>query len=320
MPTACEKLRYDHEFYTLSYQDIRSFNEDGGRDHFLLHGINEGRFCSAYHVLSEHYPEFAEAFDWRGLRFRSTDQQTPLQLTQSLVNGLMCGLPSPLDKQLSDMSRTPTIAKHGKIFDHLRYRFNDPGCKVLEIGSRAVCSGSMWKQYIPDCSYVGFDVMAGSNVDVVGDAHRLSDYFEAESFDLIVSFAVFEHLAMPWVVAEEIAKVLKVGGYLAIETHFSHSEHELPWHFFQFNANGLEILFNKALGFETIDKGMDNPIVGRFSSQAADYLQGQVVPNLFCHSSLIAMKVSPAGFRDGFDWRAALPAALKSTMYPPLPV
>ena len=42
-----------------------------------------------------------------------------------------------------------------------------------------------------------------------------------EKFDIIYSSACFEHFAMPWVVAIEIAKLLKVGGIVFVETHFS---------------------------------------------------------------------------------------------------
>ena len=79
-----------------------------------------------------------------------------------------------------------------------------------------------WKRFFPDVQYTGIDIIDGENVDLVADAHRLSEYFDKESFDLVLSFAVFEHLAMPWVVAEEISKVLKIGGHVAIETHFSY--------------------------------------------------------------------------------------------------
>ena len=44
-----------------------------------------------------------------------------------------------------------------------------------------------------------------------GDAHKLSSYFTGEKFDLIYSSAVLEHFAMPWIVATEIARILKVG-------------------------------------------------------------------------------------------------------------
>ncbi len=73
---------------------------------------------------------------------------------------------------------------------------------------------------------------------------------------------------MPWLVATEIAKLLNVGGHVFVETHFSYSSHERPWHFFQFTDMALKLLFNEALGFECIEAGVSNPIVGRFSTLA----------------------------------------------------
>jgi hypothetical protein len=61
---------------------------------------------------------------------------------------------------------------------------------------------------------------------------------------------------MPWLVATEIAKLLKVGGVLFVETHFSFSSHERPWHFFQFSDMALRVLFSPALGMECIEAGM----------------------------------------------------------------
>jgi hypothetical protein len=34
-----------------------------------------------------------------------------------------------------------------------------------------------------------------------------------------------------------------VGGVLFVETHFSFSSHERPWHFFQFSDMALRVLF-----------------------------------------------------------------------------
>lgn len=309
-------LKYDHDFYILSYADLLHHNPEEGRAHFLANGMAEGRYCSSYHLLIDTFPELAEAFNLRGLKFDSPKKQSPLELTQSFMKILICGHPSSIDTQAYKAERMPTIAKHGRIHEWCGSYFNSQHYRVLELGSRAVCSDSAWKQYLPDCSYVGFDVMEGKNVDVVGDAHKLSEYFDQNSFDLIMSFAVFEHLAMPWIVAEEIAKLLKVGGVLAIETHFSFSEHELPWHFFQFNSNALEVLFNKYMGFETIDKGMDSPMIGRFAHGSAEYLSGTLVGNLYCHSSLISQKVRQVAFGQNLDWRQALPSVIEGTMYP----
>jgi hypothetical protein len=132
----------------------------------------------------------------------------------------------------------------------------------------------------------------------------------------VISFAVLEHIAMPWILAEEISKVLAVNGHVCIETHFSYSEHELPWHFFQFNSNALEVLFCPELGFEIVDSGLDTPMVGRFSHYAAEYLRGKLVYNLFCHSSLIAKKITDKDTKQNFDWRQVSARIALESMYP----
>ena len=151
-------------------------------------------------------------------------------------------------------------------------------------------------------------------MNVVGDAHRLSDLVSGQ-FDAVYSSAVFEHLAMPWIVAEEIAKVLKVGGWLFVETHFSFSSHERPWHFFQFSDMGLRALFSPALGFRCVEASMQNPIVGRFSHHADGYLRLKPVMGLYCHSSLIARKDRDV---PGFRWSdVELSEVVSGTRYPP---
>jgi ubiquinone/menaquinone biosynthesis C-methylase UbiE len=169
---------------------------------------------------------------------------------------------------------------------------NKHGMRILEIGSREVSGQSHARQEFMNAQYVGFDFYPGRNVDVVGDAHKLSSYFgEEEKFDIIYSSACFEHFAMPWIVAVEIAKLLKIGGLVFIETHFSFSSHERPWHFFQFSDMALKILFSEALGFECIEAGMSNPIVGRFSYLADEYLRNKPVTGLYCHSEYLGKKV-----------------------------
>lgn len=62
------------------------------------------------------------------------------------------------------------------------------GKDVLEVGSRVV-TGTNFRSLFEKADYIGFDYYAGDNVDVVGDAHRLSHYFD-KKFDLIFSSAV----------------------------------------------------------------------------------------------------------------------------------
>lgn len=208
----------------------------------------------------------------------------------------------------------PDLTRHQSLFETVIRLGDKPGFRILEIGSREVTGSYGLRARLQHAQYVGFDYYEGRNVDVAGDAHRLSELVEGR-FDLVFSTAVFEHLAMPWVVAEEIAKVLKPGGLLLVETHFSYAAHERPWHFFQFSDMGLRALFSPALGFETIEATMQNPIVGRFSAFADRYLRFQPVQALYCHATILARKVRDV---DGFRWRDVdLVEVVGETTYPP---
>jgi len=192
---------------------------------------------------------------------------------------------------------------------------NKSGMKVLEIGSREVTGPSNARKEFAKAEYVGFDYYPGDNVDIVGDAHKLSSYFkDGEQFDIIYSSACFEHFAMPWVVAVEITKLLKLGGLVFVETHFSFSSHERPWHFFQFSDMALKVLFSEALGFECVEAGMSNPIVGRFSSLADGYLKNRPVSGLYCHSEYLGRKTRDV---NSFDWtQINLSSVVGESKYP----
>jgi hypothetical protein len=187
--------------------------------------------------------------------------------------------------------------------------------KDLEVGSRDEKNLSNSRKQFTKAEYVGFDYYHGKNVDVVGDAHKLSSYFSGnEKFDIIFSSSCFEHFSMPWVVATEISKLLKVGGIDFIETHFSFSSHERPWHFFQFSDMALKVLFSEALGFECIEAGMSNPIVGRFSKLADSYLRNKPIAGLYCHSTYLGKKVRNV---DDFKWEQTdIEIVVAGTKYP----
>lgn len=206
-----------------------------------------------------------------------------------------------------------TNASHSNFLDYLISNGDKEGFRILEIGSREVCGESKARSLFSKAEYIGFDIYEGANVDIVGDIHKLSTYFN-QPFDIIYSHAVFEHLAMPWIAAEEIAKCLKVGGIVCVMTHFSHSSHERPWHFYQYSDMGLKVLFSSALGFECIDAGVSNPIVGRFSSLAEPYLRFAPLKGLYCHSGYIGKKIKSV---DSFDWRSVkMEDVVGNTSYP----
>jgi Methyltransferase domain len=130
---------------------------------------------------------------------------------------------------------------------------------VLEIGSRAR-SGITYRECVPkNLGYVGMDILAGPNVDVVGDAHALEELFGKNRFVAAFSRSVFEHLAMPWKVAIELNRVLVPGGIVFTATHQTWPLHEEPWDFWRFSQHTWTTLFNSSTGFEVLEAACGEP-------------------------------------------------------------
>ncbi|GLV23535.1 hypothetical protein TomMM35A_33730 [Sphingobium sp. TomMM35A] len=166
----------------------------------------------------------------------------------------------------------------------------NPGGSMIELGSRAR-SGNVYTDLFPSLSrYVGTDIMAGPNVDVVADAHTLSRSV-GEQFDYAFSVSVFEHLIMPWVAAYELNKTLKLGGLIYMQSHPAYPLHDEPWDFFRFSENAWTGLFNKFTGFEVIKTGYSTPatVVPQNASNGA--LQGLDMAVTYLNSAVIAKKV-----------------------------
>jgi SAM-dependent methyltransferase len=76
--------------------------------------------------------------------------------------------------------------------------------RILNVGSKDVRIGA-------NC--VNFDCVAGPEVDVIGDAHRLSTHFEKESFDAVILSAVLQYCEDPRLVIEQAAQILRPEGW-----------------------------------------------------------------------------------------------------------
>lgn len=171
-------------------------------------------------------------------------------------------LSQSVDFQGSKPTMPVGLSGGGGIFDNFVDIVNANHLRVLEIGSRLGAPDHISNRQILTgaASFTGFDYYPDHNTDVVGDAHKLSQYFPNQKFDAIFSLSVFEHLAMPWVVAMEINKCLEIGGLTFHATHFAWPLHEIPWDFWRFSDNGLKVLFSPAMGFEIIDAGLFHPL------------------------------------------------------------
>jgi SAM-dependent methyltransferase len=122
---------------------------------------------------------------------------------------------------------------------------HDKTGSVLEIGTkRWGTNPTHHKQLFPLASrYVMTDFEPGIDVDVVADAHKLSETFGENTFDVIWSSSTWEHLHSPWIASSEVMKVLKPGGLVCIQTHFCFPWHNYPGDYFRFTREALEHLF-----------------------------------------------------------------------------
>lgn len=75
---------------------------------------------------------------------------------------------------------------------------------------------------------VGLDIRKAEGVNLTGDAHRLP--FANSAFDVVLSMQVLEHLRRPWIAVEEVARVLRPGGYFVGSVAFLKPYHSSYFH------------------------------------------------------------------------------------------
>lgn len=85
---------------------------------------------------------------------------------------------------------------------------------------------------------------------VQGDGLNLP--FRSNTFALVLSQAVIEHVCDPQRMVDEIHRVLRPGGLVWAEVAFMQPVHQPPLHFFNVTPFGLTHLFR---GFEIVEQG-----------------------------------------------------------------
>ena len=110
---------------------------------------------------------------------------------------------------------------------------------------------SRYKEWIVTkaTSYTAMDLFQFPGIDIVGDV--LNPPLPDASYDTAVSTHVIEHVREPWVMAEQMHRVLKPGGTIIIMAPFMYPFHADPTDFFRFSEQGIASLFER-LGMEIV--------------------------------------------------------------------
>jgi len=117
---------------------------------------------------------------------------------------------------------------------------------VVEMGSRAAAG----QEDIADVrgifaagEHIGCDIQPGTGVDRIEDIHDLT--FPDNSVGTVLAFETLEHVADPIRAVEEMYRVLRPGGVLAMSSLMFFPIHEHPSDYWRFTPQGFELLLQQ---------------------------------------------------------------------------
>ncbi|MGL6209388.1 MAG: methyltransferase domain-containing protein [Paracoccaceae bacterium] len=206
-------------------------------------------FANMGHAIAGVFAEWKE-LDRMGAS--EADRLAELTLHARFQDGLVVDLPLG-----SMFGRLETKVTDGVLFGKQvsEYAAANSGTPVfLEVGARGSASASVRQSVSSVWRYVGLDYQSDPNVDIVGDAHRLTDFIDLGSVDVVYSSEVMEHLLSPIRFVLEANRVLKQGGLFIARMPTTWPLHAEPWDFWRISSHGWTSILNANTGFKIIDR------------------------------------------------------------------
>ena len=132
------------------------------------------------------------------------------------------------------------------------------GMKVLEVGSKLDNQQSQGKHEMlmtlfqktykdQNYKYIGTDIEEGDNVDIAVDltepdsADKIIEKFG--QFDFVNFSNVLEHTPTPWLMVEQVSKLVKQEGMMFISSPWVHRYHRYPDDYYRYSHRAIEYLF-----------------------------------------------------------------------------
>ncbi len=103
--------------------------------------------------------------------------------------------------------------------------------------------------------HIGCDIQEGQGVDRIEDIHALT--FADESVGTVICLETLEHVSDPLRAVQEMHRVLKPGGVLAISSLMFFPIHAHPWDYWRFTPEGFELLLRPFESSLVVAQGWD---------------------------------------------------------------
>ena len=216
---------FDEERYLAANADVAVATQHrlfaSGWDHFDRHGRMEGR-----KILR------AGCLDAIATQRRSKYRRLEPCLEGSFSTSVGADL---VVDALSDELRAHVAAHPTTNVSSLSY--DEEAWQIIEDarGGLVLDLGAGFRDVYVD-NVVHHEVVRYPTTDVMGAGEKLP--FKSNAFDAVLCFAVLEHVKYPWLVAQEMCRVLKPGGRLAVNAPFLAPLHGYPGHYYNMSGSG----------------------------------------------------------------------------------
>lgn len=241
---------FDEKRYLDENPDIRQAVNDGniksGLHHFKSFGHREGR----KQLKADIGPRILELRKQKSQRIEKI-LKPDAQITQR--ENLVFDFTNDQSREAFNFDNTENVSSH--FYDNVPLDI----INSLPEGLILDCGAGFRTVYYENV--VNYEIVPYPTTDVVGFAEDLP--FADNSFDGVLSIAVLEHIKYPFKAAEEMARVLKPGGRIAVCAAFLQPVHAHPHHYFNMTSAGLKVLFEDSID---IEKQFVNPGTGPMNS------------------------------------------------------
>lgn len=135
------------------------------------------------------------------------------------------------------------------------------GKDVIEVGSRFVNGTVRWaiEQHGPQ-SYMGIDIFDGPNVDRVCSIEDTFTQFEADSFDIVVSTELLEHVIDFRLAINALKRLCRKDGIIVLTTRSKgFGLHGYPYDFWRYEKEDMEKIFSDFQIVKCMDDSSTSP-------------------------------------------------------------